>query len=138
MMAGALPEQTAVPRDIGFFEWFFDADTWTGSGGIIESLIDTVLLCAAATAVAALIAVPVAAVLAHYRKAQVASTWLVSLSRAVPTFAIAALLVPWSLRRGWGFERSGRCRRSRSTPPGHWGTESRPCSGASSSRWVHR
>jgi osmoprotectant transport system permease protein len=100
----AHPTQTAVPRDIGFFEWFFDTDTWTGDGGIIESLIDTVLLCAAATAVAAVIAVPIAAVLAHYRKAQVASTWLVSISRAVPTFAIAALLVPWSSRRGWGFE----------------------------------
>lgn len=98
------PAQTAVPRDIGFFEWFFDSDTWFGGGGIIESLIDTVILCAAATAVAALIAVPIAAVLAHYRKAAVTSTWLVSLSRAVPTFAIAALLVPWSLRRGWGFE----------------------------------
>jgi osmoprotectant transport system permease protein len=98
------PAQTAVPRDIGFFEWFFDGDTWTGSDGIIESLVDTVILCAAATAVAALVAVPTAAVLAHYRRAQVSSTWLVSISRAVPTFAIAALLVPWSLRRGWGFE----------------------------------
>jgi osmoprotectant transport system permease protein len=99
-----LPGQTAVRRDIGFAEWFFDVDTWTGAGGIIESLIDTVVLCAAVTVVAALVAVPIAAVLAHYRRAQVISTWLVSLSRAVPTFAIAALLVPWSLRRGWGFE----------------------------------
>jgi osmoprotectant transport system permease protein len=99
-----IPAQTAVRRDIGFFEWFFDPATWTGAGGIIDSLIDTVILCAAATAAAAVVAVPTAAVLAHYRKAQVASTWLVSLSRAVPTFAIAALLVPWSLRRGWGFE----------------------------------
>jgi osmoprotectant transport system permease protein len=98
------PAQTAVRRDIGFLEWFLDPDTWTGPGGIVESLVDTVILCAAATAAATLVAVPIAAVLAHYRKAQVASTWLVSLSRAVPTFAIAALLVPWSLRRGWGFE----------------------------------
>ena len=103
-LAATLPMQTAVPRDIGFFDWFFDADTWTGADGILASMLDTVILCAAATAVAALVAVPIAAVLAHYRKAQVASTWLVSLSRAVPTFAIAALLVPWSLRRGWGFE----------------------------------
>lgn len=103
-MSAGHPGQTAVPRDIGFFDWFFDSDTWFGSGGIIESAIDTVILCAAATAVAAAIAVPIAAVLAHYRKAAVTSTWFVSLSRAVPTFAIAALLVPWSLRRGWGFE----------------------------------
>lgn len=98
------PAQAAVPRDIGFFEWFFAADTWTGTDGILASLLDTVILCAAATAVAALVAVPAAAVLAHLRRAEVLSTWLVSLSRAVPTFAIAALLVPWSLRQGWGFE----------------------------------
>lgn len=102
--AAGSPAQTAVRRDIGFFEWFFDPDTWSGRGGILESLVDTVILCAAATVAAALIAVPVAAILAHYRLAQMTSTWLVSLSRAVPTFAIAALLVPWSLRRGWGFE----------------------------------
>ncbi len=100
----SIPAQAAVPRDIGFFDWFFDADTWSGDNGILASLIDTVILCATATAVAALIAVPIAAVLAHYRRAEVASTWLVGLSRAVPTFAIAALLVPWSLRQGWGFE----------------------------------
>lgn len=99
-----LVAQTAVRRDIGFFEWFFDADTWTGKGGILESLADTVVLCAAVTAVAVAVSVPTAALLAHLGRAEVSSTWAVSLSRAVPTFAIAALLVPWSLRRGWGFE----------------------------------
>lgn len=98
------PRQTAVPRDIGFFEWFFDADTWTGPGGILESLAETAVLCAAVTIVAVVLAVPAAAVLAHLGKAELSSTWAVSISRAIPTFAIAALLVPWSLRRGWGFE----------------------------------
>jgi osmoprotectant transport system permease protein len=93
-----------VPRDIGFFEWFFDADTWTGDTGIITSLADTVILCTAVTLVAAAVSVPLAATLAHFRRAEVSSTWVVSISRAIPTFAIAALLVPWSLRRGWGFE----------------------------------
>ena len=100
----ARPAQTAVPRDIGFFEWFFDPDTWTGPDGILASLVDTVILCAAVTLVAVAVAVPTAALLAHLRRAEVSSTWLVSISRAVPTFAIAALLVPWSLERGWGFE----------------------------------
>ena len=94
----------AVDRDIGLWQWFSDADTWWGSDGIMVSLRDTVVLCAAVTAVAAAIAVPIAAVLAHARKAELSTTWLVSISRAVPTFAIAALLLPWSLERGWGFE----------------------------------
>jgi osmoprotectant transport system permease protein len=97
-------EQVAVPRDIGFVEWFFDLDTWTGNGGILESARETIILCAAVTVVAVIVSVPVASALAHLRKAEVLTTWLVSISRAVPTFAIAALLVPWSLRRGWGFE----------------------------------
>lgn len=103
-MVSRVPAQTAVPRDIGFFEWFFDADTWTGPDGILASLLDTVTLCAAVVAVAVVVSVPIAALLAHLRRAEVSSTWLVSISRAVPTFAIAALLVPWSLERGWGFE----------------------------------
>ena len=98
------PSQTAVPRDIGFFEWFFDPDTWTGDTGILASMADTVVLCAVVTLVAAAVSVPTAAILAHLRRAEVSSTWLVSISRAVPTFAIAALLVPWSLENGWGFE----------------------------------
>ena len=99
-MTAARPSQTAVPRDIGFFEWFFDPDTWTGPDGILASLVDTVVLCAAVTLVAVAVSVPTAALLAHLRRAEVSSTWLVSISRAVPTFAIAALLVPWSLERG--------------------------------------
>ncbi len=104
VLVHSVPSQTAVPRDIGFFEWFFDADTWSGKNGIIASLRDTVVLCAAVTLVAVVVSVPTAAVLAHLRKAEVSSTWVVSISRAIPSFAIAALLVPWSLERGWGFE----------------------------------
>lgn len=94
----------AVDRDIGLRDWFSDADTWWGSNGIITSLRDTVVLCAVVTLVATALSVPIAAMLAHARKAELSTTWLVSISRAVPTFAIVALLLPWSLERGWGFE----------------------------------
>lgn len=103
-MTATRPAQAAVPRDIGFVEWFFSGDAWWGSDGILASLRETVVLCAAVTVVAVVLSVPVASVLAHFRKAELSTTWLVSISRAVPTFAIAALLVPVSLRRGWGFE----------------------------------
>ena len=96
--------QQAVARDIGLWDWFSDPDTWWGASGILASLLDTVVLCAIVTVVATIVSVPVAAVLAHGRKAELSTTWLVSISRAVPTFAIAALLLPWSLRSGWGFE----------------------------------
>lgn len=96
--------QLAVPRDIGVFEWLLDPDSWTGQAGILASMVDTLLLCGAVLLVSVLVAVPLGAVLGHYRKGEVVATGVVSFGRAVPTFALAGLLVPISLRNGWGFE----------------------------------
>ena len=96
--------QAAVPRDIGVFEWLFDSDSWAGTNGILASLADTVALCAIVMAVAVVTMIPLAAWLAHTRTGEVSVSWMVTLSRAIPTFAVAGLLVPISLRNGWGFE----------------------------------
>ncbi len=96
--------QPAVPRDIGLFEWLFDPDTWTGKSGVLSSLLDTVTLSSVVIATAVIATVPLATILAHYRKGELTLTWLVTLSRAVPTFAVAGLLVPVALKQGWGFE----------------------------------
>ncbi len=98
------PAQPAVPRDIGLFEWLLDPDTWSGKDGVLSSVFDTVTLCSMVLATAVLAAVPLATVLAHYCKGELTVTWLVTLSRAVPTFAVAGLLVPVALKQGWGFE----------------------------------
>jgi osmoprotectant transport system permease protein len=99
-----VPTQAAVPRDITLWEWLSDPQTWTGPTGIWSSLAETVLLAGIVVVVATVVAVPLAAWLAHYRKGEIGVTWMVTLSRAVPTFAIAGLLVPVSLVNGWGFE----------------------------------
>jgi osmoprotectant transport system permease protein len=96
--------QAAVPRDVGVFEWLLDPESWTGANGILESLADTVVLCIVVMAIASITMVPLAAWLAHRRRGEVSVSWLVTLSRAIPTFAVAGLLVPISLRNGWGFE----------------------------------
>ena len=96
--------QAPVPRDIGVFEWLLDPDSWTGTNGILASLTDTVILCAIVVLVATITMVPLASWLAHTRRGEVSVSWLVTLSRAIPTFAVAGLLVPISLRNGWGFE----------------------------------
>jgi osmoprotectant transport system permease protein len=96
--------QAPVPRDIGAFEWLLDPDRWTGTDGILASLADTVVLCAIVVVVATITMVPLASWLAHTRRGEVSVSWLVTLSRAIPTFAVAGLLVPISLRSGWGFE----------------------------------
>jgi osmoprotectant transport system permease protein len=96
--------QAADPRDIGVFEWLLDPESWTGANGILESLAETLALCSVVMAVSIITMVPLAAWLAHTRRGEVSVSWLVSLSRAIPTFAVAGLLVPISLRSGWGFE----------------------------------
>lgn len=96
--------QAPVPRDIGFLAWLLDPDSWTGTDGILASLADTVVLCAIVVVVATITMVPLASWLAHTRRGEVSVSWLVTLSRAIPTFAVAGLLVPLSLRSGWGFE----------------------------------
>jgi osmoprotectant transport system permease protein len=96
--------QAAVPRDTTLGEWLSNADTWIGSNGIWASLADTAVIVLAVTVTSILIAVPPAAVLAHKRWGEVTSAWLVNIGRALPTFAVAAILVPVSLRSGYGFE----------------------------------
>lgn len=96
--------QAAVRRDISLGEWLLDPSTWTGANGVLASGWDTLVLCAAVVAVSVVLAVPAGAVLAHGRRAPVLSAWLVNIGRAVPPFAVAAVLVPVSLRAGFGFE----------------------------------
>jgi len=96
--------QAPVPRDIGVFEWLLDPNSWTGPDGILVSLANTVILCAVVVVVAIVTMVPLASWLAHTRRGEVSVSWTVTLSRAIPTFAVAGLLVPISLRSGWGFE----------------------------------
>ncbi len=103
-IATAVSAQAALPRDITLREWWFDPASWTAPTGILPSLADTLLLCAAVMLTAFLLAVPSAAALAHFGRAPVIGAWLVNLGRAIPTFALAALLVPVSLRAGYGFE----------------------------------
>ncbi len=96
--------QVAVPRDTTLAEWLSDPETWTGPTGILASLADTLVLVVAVIVTSILLAVPAAAYLAHERRAELASAWVVNIGRAIPTFAIAGLLVPISLRAGYGFE----------------------------------
>jgi osmoprotectant transport system permease protein len=104
MIAAITSAQAALPRDITLQGWLGDPSSWTGPTGILLSLVDTLRLTSAVMVVAVLLAVPSAAILAHLGRARVLSVWLVNIGRAVPTFALAALLVPVSLRAGYGFE----------------------------------
>ncbi|WP_421118840.1 ABC transporter permease [Aquihabitans daechungensis] len=102
MTTVALLAQAAEPTNV--WEWLNDSSQRTFTGDIPSQAWATLWHSVLAFAIAAALAIPVAAALAHYRKAEVSSTWLVNIGRVIPTVTIVAVLVIISLRNGYGFE----------------------------------
>lgn len=84
--------------------WTFltSAASWTGSRGILARGWAHVWISLVSTAIAAVIALPSGSVMAHRRIAPIASVAVVNIGRAIPSFALIALLFPLSLRYGFG------------------------------------
>jgi osmoprotectant transport system permease protein len=74
---------------------------WTGPEGLPLLLWAHVKLSLAALLVATVVAIPPAAVLGHVRRGAFLAVSVVNIGRALPTFGIIALVLPFSLR--WGF-----------------------------------
>ncbi|MEO6317231.1 MAG: ABC transporter permease subunit [Acidimicrobiales bacterium] len=83
-------------------EWFTDLENRASSAPIPEQVWLTVWHSAVAVLVVVLLAVPLAVVLAHHRKGELAASWIINIGRAVPTITIVGLLVIISLRNGFG------------------------------------
>lgn len=84
--------------------WSFltTAENWRGARGIGTLLRAHVHISAVATVIAVLIAVPPAVVLAHHGRAPVLSVAVANIGRAIPSFAIIALVLPISIQLGLG------------------------------------
>jgi osmoprotectant transport system permease protein len=74
---------------------------WSGSRGLPALTWAQVKLSATAVVIAAVIAIPPAVVLGHVRRGALLAVSVVNIGRAVPTFAVMVLILPFSLR--WGF-----------------------------------
>ena len=85
-------------------EWFTNLENRASSAPIPEQVWLTVWHSAVAVLVVVLLAVPLALVLAHHRKGELAASWIINIGRAVPTITIVGLLVIISLRNGFGLE----------------------------------
>jgi len=70
-----------------------DPASWTGSGGMLALLVEQLLLSVTALALAALIGLPVALALGHLGRGGFLAVNVSNIGRAVPTFALLALLV---------------------------------------------
>jgi osmoprotectant transport system permease protein len=73
--------------------WFADPAHWQGSNGIPTRLEEHVLMSLIATAVAALVALPIGLLLGHYGVGGAVAINISNIGRALPSFAILVLLV---------------------------------------------
>lgn len=84
--------------------WAFlsTADNWTGTTGIWPRGRAHLWISVVATSLSALLAIPPAVWLAHRRRLPVLSVGVANIGRAIPSFAIIALVLPISISLGFG------------------------------------
>jgi osmoprotectant transport system permease protein len=75
------------------WQYLLDADNWTGAEGLVARLLEQLLLTATALVAAMLLGLPLALWLGHLGKGGFLAVNISNVGRAVPTFALLALLV---------------------------------------------
>ena len=85
-----------------FTNYVTTSSHWWGERGILHRSIEHMRLSIAAVAAGGLIAIPPALALGHVRRGGFLAQSIVNVGRAVPSFAILALLLPLSLQYGFG------------------------------------
>jgi len=82
--------------------WFTDSANWQGPAGIPSRTLEHIRLSAFATMVAAGLAVPLGVLLGHSGRGGLIAVSVVNIGRAIPSFAVIALALPFSIRAGLG------------------------------------
>jgi len=85
-----------------FWDLVTTAANWSGERGITHRAYEHLRISLLATALAALLALPPALVLGHLKRGGAVAVSAVNLGRALPSFGIMLLAVPFSLRWGYG------------------------------------
>lgn len=75
------------------WRYLADASHWSGPGGMVDLLVEQLLLTVTAMAVAVLVGLPLALWLGHLGRGGFLAINISNVGRAVPTFALLALLV---------------------------------------------
>ena len=83
------------------WDYLSGGDAWSGGRGLPALTWAHLKLAGMAVLIAAVVAIPPAVVLGHVRRGGLLAVSIVNIGRALPTFAILVLVLPFSLR--WGF-----------------------------------
>ena len=89
------------------WQWFTDGANWSGTGGIPSRVWEHVQVSLVSVALALAIALPAGLVIGHTRRGEFLAVTVANLGRAIPSFAIIALIFPlfltWFGKAGFGF-----------------------------------
>ncbi|MDI1289085.1 MAG: ABC transporter permease [bacterium] len=77
------------------WDWFLNADNWTGSSGVPARVVEHLWISARALIIAFAIALPLGVWLGHKGKYGTLVTTIGNLGRAIPTFALLIILASW-------------------------------------------
>jgi osmoprotectant transport system permease protein len=80
------------------WRWFTDPENWSGADGIPNRLWEHVEISAASVAIAVLLALPIGLLIGHTRRGEFVAVTVSNLGRAIPSFALIALMFPLFLR----------------------------------------
>lgn len=75
------------------WSYLLDADNWTGRGGMLARLVEQLLVGGTALVLAVLVGLPIALWLGHLGRGGFLAINISNIGRAIPTFALLALLV---------------------------------------------
>lgn len=85
-----------------FWDFVTTSDNWSGNRGITHRTYEHLRLSLWASLLAAVLALPPAVILGHFRRGGLLAVTVVNIGRAVPSFGILLLAVPISIRWGYG------------------------------------
>lgn len=87
---------------VDVWHWFTTASHWQGTFGVPHRVFEHVELCLLVVVAASLLAVPVGVLLGHSHRGGFAAAFVANVGRAIPSFAILALALPFAIRLGLG------------------------------------
>lgn len=85
-----------------FVEWVGDPSNWQGARGVPARVWEHTEISLVAVAIALAIALPVGMWIGHSRKGEFLVVSVANIGRALPSFAILALALPFTIRLGLG------------------------------------
>jgi osmoprotectant transport system permease protein len=91
MLQGLLTEVQAVAA------WFADPVNWSGNDGIPNRMVEHLVICLLSMFAALLVALPIGLFIGHTNRLSFVAVQLANIGRAVPSYAVMALLFPLSI-----------------------------------------